>query len=1235
MTKRILSILLAACMFLTMMPVTVMAEATEIVVDGTNYSLDKDGLQEAINGAPNGCTVRLGGNINLVNDGVAVSSGTEKSIYLDLNGYTITYSGSVSAVNISGSASLTVQDSSTGGTTGKITSAANCRIIKNTGSGTLTITGGIIEGTGNNTFGIANEGPGKLSITGGTVQTSNMYALLIGNNSGDVEISGGTVRTSDWGTINHQGTNANLTISGNALIECKASNEIISIGNNINPGLTIDGGTILGSKGIYVGSANCRVEVNGGYIQSKIYGKNITVKVNGGFLGAGLAGNGYTDPVTGIVNGGYVKSNGFGSLYYKNEADVELKNYFFSLRDANNTVVYGTVVTGLTTDPSLDYEYGLNDVRTDDYGDLHIWLPGGKTWASVTAGGQTYSGEIDNHYSATLRLPSLNPAASITTAAKGNASSTSVDFTLTSAPTGTWKVYASADVTEVMAGVTAALSGNTLTLVSSSGSIEPGYYYVSVTEPNKNESVRLELTVVEAPPLIDAEAPVITNDLSTTPAEYHLNEEALPLEVTAEVSDGGTLSYEWFSHFANNTFGAISLGVTAPTYTPSTTALGTTYYFCVVTNTNDDATGQKTTQTISNIACIKVVPTEISSATVNITAPAAGATPQNEAQAEAATNNSNFTVTGITWNGALTAGGKFKANQVYTATVTLVSKNNHKFQSAAFTPTVAGSASVGLTTVSGENAGNTVTFTVTFPETGALAVEGIIVKDPPATLSYTSGENLDLTGLVVTLTYNDSSTEDVPFENFPAKGITASPAHGTKLTMDHDNTPITLTCSGFNAYTGNLTVNPGSSKAINAFDFKGLNPNVTGTINEAGKTISLTVPYGTDVTSLVPTITHTGTSISPDTGVVQDFTSPVEYTVAAEDGSTQKYTVTVTVAPAPGGSTPTTPAPTPVPAPAITVTEVKSELFTNNEDIHVEADVENAFGQPVEVKITDDEESQNEIFKLVGADDEVYPFDISLYSKASGEKVQPREGYSVKITLPVSEQLLDVKEKINVVYVKDGKLEVLSSQLIEKDGKWYITFEAVHFSPYALVVSTEPWVNPFVDVKENDWYYPAIRFVAQNGLMVGTGSNTFSPGITTNRAMIVAILYRLSGSPETLESTFSDVASGAYYAKAVAWAQNQGFISGYGNGMFGPEDSITREQMAAILWRYEGRPEADTTVLTAFKDAGEISGYAKEALAWAYSKGIIAGKGNGILDPRGFATRAETAIILLNYLKTE
>ena len=544
---------------------------------------------------------------------------------------------------------------------------------------------------------------------------------------------------------------------------------------------------------------------------------------------------------------------------------------------------------------------------------------------------------------------------------------------------------------------------------------------------------------------------------------------------------------------------------------------------------------------------------DITAASINITSPVLGDVPQNAAAVEEATNNVDYTVTGLVWNEPFT-GGKFKAGQVYTATVTLTSKNGKKFQAAAFTPTVAGSSSVGTTTTSGGDVvGNTVSFTVTYPATGALQVSSIAVTTQPTKMSYRESTDsvLALNGMQVTETNNDGSTNVVTFADGTAVGYTTNPVNGSTLTnATHNGTPVvvTHTASGRTANTNNLTVN--------------------------------TVPSG-----------------------------------GGGGGSDNSSTVP--------------------PAPVITVSEVKSELFSNAEDIKVEANVTSAFGQSVEVKITDSTESQNGVFQLAGADDKVYPFDISLYSKESNQKVQPKDGFSVKITLPVPEKLLNDKDKIKVVYGKDGKLETLKSELIEKDGKWYIVFEAVHFSPYALVVSAEPsvsWTNPFSDVQEGSWYYSAIQYVAQNGLMLGTGNNTFSPGITTNRGMIATILYRLNGSDEIFQSTFKDVIPGAYYAKAVAWAQEKGIIAGYGNGMFGPEDSITREQMATILWRYAGSPLAsDSTGLDTFKDAVEISSYAKGALAWIYETGIIAGKGNGILDPKGYATRAEVAQIMYNF----
>ena len=204
-------------------------------------------------------------------------------------------------------------------------------------------------------------------------------------------------------------------------------------------------------------------------------------------------------------------------------------------------------------------------------------------------------------------------------------------------------------------------------------------------------------------------------------------------------------------------------------------------------------------------------PTQITSANVTITAPVMGATPQDAAAVETATANADYTVTGLTWNEALTAGGKFKAGQAYTATVTLTSKNGKKFQAAAFTPTVAGSASVGNTTTSGSAIGNTVSFTVNYAATGALTVTGIAVTTQPTKLSYAEATDgtLALNGMVVTETNNDGSTNTVTFTDGTAAGYSANPANGTALTnAAHNGQPVTVThtASSKTANTNSLAV---------------------------------------------------------------------------------------------------------------------------------------------------------------------------------------------------------------------------------------------------------------------------------------------------------------------------------------------------------------------------------------------------------------------------------------------
>lgn len=175
---------------------------------------------------------------------------------------------------------------------------------------------------------------------------------------------------------------------------------------------------------------------------------------------------------------------------------------------------------------------------------------------------------------------------------------------------------------------------------------------------------------------------------------------------------------------------------------------------------------------------------------------------------------------------------------------------------------------------------------------------------------------------------------------------------------------------------------------------------------------------------------------------------------------------------------------------------------------------------------------------------------------------------------------------------------------------------------------------PFTDVKETDWFYPAVAYVYDNGMMGGTGNNRFSPEAITTRGMIVTILYRLEGAPAGSTGTFADVEAEAYYADGVAWAAANGVVTGYGNGLFGPEDPITREQMASILYRYAQYKAYDTTGtgdVTAFADGAAVSSYAVEAMNWAVGVGLLSGVGNNQLDPAGSATRAQVATILMRF----
>ena len=179
---------------------------------------------------------------------------------------------------------------------------------------------------------------------------------------------------------------------------------------------------------------------------------------------------------------------------------------------------------------------------------------------------------------------------------------------------------------------------------------------------------------------------------------------------------------------------------------------------------------------------------------------------------------------------------------------------------------------------------------------------------------------------------------------------------------------------------------------------------------------------------------------------------------------------------------------------------------------------------------------------------------------------------------------------------------------------------------------------PFTDVPEDAWYKEAVDYVYANGLMSGTSATTFAPSTQLSRAMMVQILYNLEDRPAAAESAaFTDVAADAWYADAVNWAAGEGIVSGYGNGKFGPDDLITREQMANMLYYYAQwaglEPSAGADALQGFQDAGQVSSWASDAVSWAVSSGLISGTGNQTLAPTATATRAEVAQIMMAFRK--
>lgn len=177
----------------------------------------------------------------------------------------------------------------------------------------------------------------------------------------------------------------------------------------------------------------------------------------------------------------------------------------------------------------------------------------------------------------------------------------------------------------------------------------------------------------------------------------------------------------------------------------------------------------------------------------------------------------------------------------------------------------------------------------------------------------------------------------------------------------------------------------------------------------------------------------------------------------------------------------------------------------------------------------------------------------------------------------------------------------------------------------------------FTDVDPGMWYADAVQFVVSKNLFQGMSATEFGPNVTMSRAMLVTVLYRMSGETAKSSSVFTDVKPGDWYAEAVSWARENGIVQGVTDTTFAPNGAVTREQMATILCRYAQRQgtvqEADASVLSAFTDASSVSSYAVPTMSWAVQEGLLSGVGNQTLAPGGYATRAQVSVILQRFLE--
>ena len=545
------------------------------------------------------------------------------------------------------------------------------------------------------------------------------------------------------------------------------------------------------------------------------------------------------------------------------------------------------------------------------------------------------------------------------------------------------------------------------------------------------------------------------------------------------------------------------------------------------------------------------------------------------------------------------------------------------------------------------------------------------LKVEPSSTTLTYGDTLTITVTPEqTADTNTRNTVKDAVELFiDGKLLNTDTGRGPSYTLTYDTKEQDLSI-GDNTltvgYSGSDSLNPSTAEVTVTLEKKNVTATLEGTTSKtydgttaapAGLTIALTgVQEGDDVTASSSSITYDSADAGENktitaTGITLTGSDAAYYSLISEKaevttGIISKATPTLTLTADPaelsgGGDVTLTLSGLPSGGTA-TVTCDNSITVTANSDGTWTAGLPN---QTADYTFTasyagDNNHNSAKATCTVSVTQQVPPanpnYRVDLPTPENGtitaDPAAAKQGTEVTLTV-TPEEGYEVGE-VTVTDRFGDTVEVTENA----DGTYTFTMPSGQVSVEVTFVEATPEPLPFTDVNEDDWFHDAVQYAYENGLMDGVGDGQFAPNATTNRAMVVTILYRLAGEPAVSGDVgFTDVEPGLWYSNAVSWAAEKGIVNGISETEFSPGGDLTREQLATILFRYAESAGYDVSAsadLSGFPDAGDIQDYATEALSWAVAEGLLQGFEDDSLQPGGTATRAQIATILMRFCET-